>query len=131
MKQLAEAIDGVFETDDDLQTVLAGGLWHHRAKPESAMPYATFHLIAGNTEYTTTDVIEIYTVQFSIFAETMAQVMDAYEQVDDTFNLATLDYDGGQQIIMRRETMIGPTQEETVFMVTTDFQVMRAEALTT
>jgi len=130
MKTLAKAIKDKFTGDFALQGFLTGGLWLHQAPIETPLPYATFDLIAGSTDYTNTDVIETYTVEFAIYAEDVETVMETYSQINTTFNLQTLTYDTGAEVSMRRESMTGPVELDSTFQVTTDYEVMRSEVLT-
>ena len=130
MRDLTKGIQTIFGDSLQLQNATADKKLHLAVAPRgSKLPYIAVHHIGSTTEYATTDVIFDDMIQFSIFADSISEVIDLYELVYDAYQRATFSYEVGTELVCRLESRNGPTLQEDVWMVTADFMVMRAEAL--
>jgi|TARA_Y100000310_G_C20451448_1_gene700944 hypothetical protein len=127
MKELMEAIYYQY-TDVEVGSALrslVSAFHFEQAPPKAALPIVVFNIIGASTDYTINDdEIDTYTLQFTIYAKTYIEAMAIYAAVNTAYQIKALTYSSGNQVVCRRETMIGPTIMEDAYQITTDYHIM-------
>lgn len=124
MIELPKAIKNRYDKGQDLQAVSSGGMWFSIAPQDIQKPYIVYTIISDNPEYTSTDIIGVYLVQFSMFARDIESVLIMFEELEKLFNLATLDTGDEDFICAQRENSIGPTLIDETWQLMADYQIM-------
>lgn len=102
MDQILEAIYGLYSDSAALQAALTGGLFFEQATGAS-MPYATYFLVSGRTEYWLDgELFELPRIQFDIYAETNAVRLSCYNALIAVYDDAAPSATGYNPIIMER-----------------------------
>ncbi len=134
MDQLLKAIIDEYNTADGpsgpfalLRAANTGGLFLELQKQNQAYPYIVTHHISSTFDYTmqAADNIKTGLVQFSMFSDTVNELMTVYDKFTTAFDDTTLNYTSDNALVCERSSETGPTQIEDYWMVTVDYNIMR------
>ena len=102
MQALLTGIYGRYKTSTALKTALTGGLKLEFASPIPSLPYAVYSIVTGRPDYYFSEVFEIVTVQFDIYAATNATRQDIYDKLTALYDDCRPAVTGYSSVIMER-----------------------------
>jgi hypothetical protein len=124
MIELTKAIVNKYEKGQDLKDVSGGRMWFSLAPQGTRTPYITYSIISDNPDYTSTDIIGVYAVQFSMFASNVEGVLIMFEELEKLFNIRTLNTGENDFVVCCRENSIGPTLIDETWQIMADYEIM-------
>lgn len=126
MKAIADAIMTKYNAATTLKAANTGGLWLEEVPQKTAFPYTTFHFISGRPEYTFTENMESFTIQFNIWSDSKssATVLDIFDKLIAVFDWCSLTITGYTSIYMERiSNNLMKNEDNTVWQQTVIYNV--------
>jgi hypothetical protein len=103
MDKILAGIYGLYSASVVLKAALTGGLFFEHTSAGASMPYATYMLVSGRTEYLlNAELFELPRIQFDIYAETNAVRLSCYNALIAVYDDAKPAATGYNPIIMER-----------------------------
>jgi len=110
---------------DALRAANTGGLYLAPHLQEQAYPYMTLIYVSSRPVDHMGGEIDIATIQFSIFSDTLSEIMTIYGLARAAWDQCSLTYASDTHIIMLRSSETGPEYIEDAWQVTIDYAVWR------
>lgn len=107
---------------------LAPTFYFVRAPEDSPYPIVVFHIITVSPEYSNTDIVNTFLVQFSCFTKKIGEGITLVSALNDAYQDQTLTMDNGNFLVCRRETIIGPEYMENIYQTTVDYMTMESRS---
>lgn len=111
-----------------LRAANTGGMYLDQVPQNTDYPYIATLPIASSFQFVfgTGNRIDETLMQFSIFSETLTEIMTIYALFKTAFDDIDLTYPGGQNsIIMRRVGETGPNKLETIWQLILEYRCQR------
>ena len=105
MKEIVDAIYAKYNADAALKAAISGGLYNTKAKQNVAFPYGVFFLISDVPDWTFTEEMENFLIQFNLFSKTSdtAEIHTALSKLMLCYDWSSLTVTGYTHIYMKRE----------------------------
>lgn len=125
MNVLLTGIYARYDAANSFKTACTGGLFLEEAPQETALPYATYQLIIGRPEYNFTDVHEVATIQFDIYAGSNPVRQDLFTKLTALFDDCRPTVSGYESIIMERvnQQMLREGIQNEIFRYMVEYEI--------
>jgi hypothetical protein len=100
---ILKAVFGLYSASVALKAALSGGLFFEHTSASTSLPYATYMLVSGRTEYwLDSELFELPRIQFDIYTETNASRLTCYNALIAVYDDAKPTTTGYNALIMER-----------------------------
>lgn len=106
-KALKNKVDYAVPSYNSFYTSIGGRFYNTRSPQNQTFPYAVFHLINDLENSTFTELMDVFTIQISIFSkpenQDSGEICTVYENLKDLFDDSNLSISGYDNFDMHRQ----------------------------